>query len=147
MKTEIDVLTKEISDLGARKAALQTPLRVNMERLNSLRETQRTTTGAVTRDAAIHELMRCKNNGTIPGIYGRLGDLGGIAKQYEIAISAVAGTNLDRVVVDSVETSKLCLEQASAAILILNNSFILKLFFLYIYVYLVTGAAIRPRQG
>ena len=54
--------------------------------------------------------MRQKATGAIPGIYGRLGDLGAIDKKYDVAVSTAAGGALDRIIVDTVETGALCLD-------------------------------------
>lgn len=35
--------------------------------------------------------MRQKSIGALPGIYGRLGNLGGINQKYDVAISTAAG--------------------------------------------------------
>ncbi len=35
--------------------------------------------------------MRQKSIGALPGIYGRLGNLGGIDNKYDVAISTAAG--------------------------------------------------------
>jgi structural maintenance of chromosome 4 len=83
------------------------------QRLNAMRaeyqekksaQTQAKSNGVVT-DA----LMAQKKNGNIPGIIGRLGDLGGIDKKYDVAVStAVSGLNT--VLVDTAETGKKCIE-------------------------------------
>uniref|UniRef100_A0A183UUA5 Structural maintenance of chromosomes protein n=1 Tax=Toxocara canis TaxID=6265 RepID=A0A183UUA5_TOXCA len=57
----------------------------------------------------LNRLMREKAAGVIPGIYGRLGDLGAIDQKYDIAISTTCGA-LDYIVVDSVETAQQCVE-------------------------------------
>ena len=54
--------------------------------------------------------MKQKKTGSIPGIYGRLGDLGGIDKKYDVAISTATGKSLDTILVDTVESAKKCIE-------------------------------------
>lgn len=54
-------------------------------------------------DAIIQE----KTSGRIPGIYGRLGDLGAIDEKYDIAISSCCHA-LDYIVVDSIDTAQEC---------------------------------------
>ncbi|KAL1777691.1 structural maintenance of chromosomes protein 4 [Sigmodon hispidus] len=54
-------------------------------------------------DALIQE----KKSGRIPGIYGRLGDLGAIDEKYDIAISSCCHA-LDYIVVDSIDTAQEC---------------------------------------
>jgi len=52
--------------------------------------------------------MKAKQTGEIPGVFGRLGDLGGIDEKYDIAISTAAGA-LDHIVVDTVDTAEKCI--------------------------------------
>uniref|UniRef100_A0A8C6W375 Structural maintenance of chromosomes protein n=1 Tax=Nannospalax galili TaxID=1026970 RepID=A0A8C6W375_NANGA len=54
-------------------------------------------------DAIIQE----KRSGRIPGIYGRLGDLGAIDEKYDIAVSSCCHA-LDYIVVDSINTAQEC---------------------------------------
>uniref|UniRef100_A0A8B9XEY3 Structural maintenance of chromosomes protein n=1 Tax=Bos mutus grunniens TaxID=30521 RepID=A0A8B9XEY3_BOSMU len=54
-------------------------------------------------DAIIQE----KKSGRIPGIYGRLGDLGTIDEKYDVAISSCCHA-LDYIVVDSIDTAQEC---------------------------------------
>ncbi|XP_031624942.1 uncharacterized protein LOC116341786 [Contarinia nasturtii] len=56
----------------------------------------------------LEHLMRKKIEGEIPGVLGRLGDLGGIDKKYDVAISTCCG-RLDNIVVDTVETAEQCI--------------------------------------
>ena len=57
----------------------------------------------------LDSLMRQKSEGKIPGILGRLGDLGGIDQIYDVAISTCCG-RLDNIVVDTVNTAQNCIE-------------------------------------
>ena len=53
--------------------------------------------------------MSCqKRRGSLPGILGRLGDLGGIDAKYDVAISTACGP-LDNIVVDTVDTAQRCI--------------------------------------
>ncbi|XP_012663268.1 structural maintenance of chromosomes protein 4 [Otolemur garnettii] len=54
-------------------------------------------------DAIIQE----KKSGRIPGIFGRLGDLGAIDEKYDVAISSCCHA-LDYIVVDSIDTAQEC---------------------------------------
>uniref|UniRef100_A0A1B0GNA3 Structural maintenance of chromosomes protein 4 n=1 Tax=Phlebotomus papatasi TaxID=29031 RepID=A0A1B0GNA3_PHLPP len=64
---------------------------------------------AQSRDKVVNSLMRQKQSGNIPGILGRLGDLGGIDGKYDVAISTCCG-RLDNIVVDTVDTAQACIE-------------------------------------
>ena len=49
--------------------------------------------------------MEQKRRGTLPGIFGRLGDLGAIDEKYDGAVSTACGP-LDNIVVDTVDTAQ-----------------------------------------
>ncbi|CAG9533819.1 unnamed protein product [Cercopithifilaria johnstoni] len=57
----------------------------------------------------LRRLMAEKSSGNIPGIYGRLGDLGAIDEKYDVAISTTCRA-LDYIVVDNVDTAQMCVE-------------------------------------
>ncbi|KYR00167.1 structural maintenance of chromosome protein [Tieghemostelium lacteum] len=60
------------------------------------------------RSTMINRLMELKD-GKLPGIHGRLGDLGAIDSKYDVAISTACGA-LDNIVVDSTATAEACVE-------------------------------------
>ncbi|OAD59356.1 Structural maintenance of chromosomes protein 4 [Eufriesea mexicana] len=60
------------------------------------------------RNKIIDSLIREKTEGRIPGVFGRLGDLGAIDGKYDVAISTACGP-LDNIVVDTVETAQECI--------------------------------------
>lgn len=60
------------------------------------------------RNKIIDSLMREKREGRIPGVFGRLGDLGAIDSKYDIAVSTACGP-LDNIVVDTVTTAQTCI--------------------------------------
>lgn len=64
---------------------------------------------AKSNNKVLDSLMKQKVEGKIPGIYGRLGDLGGIDSKYDVAIST-ACRRLDNIVVDTVNTAQACIE-------------------------------------
>ena len=59
------------------------------------------------REKQLTALLREKELGHLPGFVGRLGDLGSIAEQYDVAIST-ACPQLDFIVVDNMSTAKQC---------------------------------------
>ncbi|XP_052471878.1 structural maintenance of chromosomes protein 4 [Carassius gibelio] len=59
------------------------------------------------RNKVLDALMQQKRSGKIPGILGRLGDLGAIDEKYDIAISSSCGA-LDNILVDSIDTAQRC---------------------------------------
>ncbi|XP_074535315.1 structural maintenance of chromosomes protein 4 isoform X2 [Halichoeres trimaculatus] len=59
------------------------------------------------RGKVLDALMQQKKSGRIPGIFGRLGDLGAIEEKYDVAISSSCGA-LDNIVVDTIDTAQKC---------------------------------------
>lgn len=63
---------------------------------------------AKSRNRVVGALMEQCSNGNIPGIFGRLGDLGAIEAKYDCAISSSCGA-LDHIVVDKVSKTNVLL--------------------------------------
>eukprot|EP00250_Pteridium_aquilinum_P018347 c24044_g1_i1 orf=299-4012(-) len=59
--------------------------------------------------SVLKALLQAKESGELPGIFGRLGDLGAIAAKYDVAISTACG-GLDYIVVDTANTAQACVE-------------------------------------
>ncbi|KAK1344178.1 hypothetical protein QTO34_014743 [Cnephaeus nilssonii] len=59
------------------------------------------------RGKVLDAIIKEKKSGRIPGIYGRLGDLGAIDEKYDVAISSCCRA-LDYIVVDSIDTAQEC---------------------------------------
>ncbi|XP_031716571.1 structural maintenance of chromosomes protein 4 isoform X1 [Anarrhichthys ocellatus] len=59
------------------------------------------------RGRVLDALMQQKKSGRIPGIFGRLGDLGAIEEKYDVAISSSCGA-LDNILVDTIDTAQKC---------------------------------------
>ncbi|XP_061639069.1 structural maintenance of chromosomes protein 4 [Phyllopteryx taeniolatus] len=59
------------------------------------------------RGKILDALTQQKRSGRIPGILGRLGDLGAIDEKYDVAISSSCGA-LDHIVVDTIDTAQKC---------------------------------------
>lgn len=60
------------------------------------------------RGAVLNALLNAKSQ-SLPGIYGRLGDLGTIHKKYDVAVSTAFGA-LNFIVVDTSSTAQKCVE-------------------------------------
>lgn len=73
-------------------------------------EIRRTIQESQTQSKVLSKLMLLKNKG-LPGIYGRLGNLGTIQQldKYDIAVSTACG-RLENIVVDTVETAQQCID-------------------------------------
>ncbi|KAJ3281624.1 hypothetical protein HDU79_010601 [Rhizoclosmatium sp. JEL0117] len=61
------------------------------------------------RNAILSNLLKQKQSGKIPGICGRLGDLGVIDDKYDVAITTACGA-LNNIVVETVECAQKCIE-------------------------------------
>ncbi|XP_011503398.1 PREDICTED: structural maintenance of chromosomes protein 4 [Ceratosolen solmsi marchali] len=61
------------------------------------------------RNHILNSLMTEKREGRLPGIFGRLGDLGAIDVKFDVAISTACGP-LDNIVVDTVNTATECIK-------------------------------------
>lgn len=61
------------------------------------------------RNRVLTKIMEQKRSGAIPGVFGRLGDLATIDKKYDIAISTIAGGQLDKILTDCPKTSSSCI--------------------------------------
>lgn len=99
METELQTVNTDYTDLQKRVGQQRT----------SYEET-RNAQNANKSKGKVHEaLMRQRQTGVIPGIMGRLGDLGAIDKKYDVAISTVFGGALDILVTDTTDTATQCI--------------------------------------
>ncbi|XP_042314099.1 structural maintenance of chromosomes protein 4 isoform X2 [Sceloporus undulatus] len=96
-ENELEKLVKEEADI---KNHVQ-DLRQKVE------EARSSLTANKSRGKVLEALMQQKKSGNIPGIYGRLGDLGAIDEKYDVAISSSCGA-LDHIVVDTIDTAQEC---------------------------------------
>ncbi|EFX71706.1 hypothetical protein DAPPUDRAFT_59845, partial [Daphnia pulex] len=73
-----------------------------------LEQSRSTFSANTSRGRILDGLMEQKRKGTLPGIYGRLGDLGAIDEKFDGAVSTACGP-LDNIVVDTVDTAQKCI--------------------------------------
>lgn len=73
-----------------------------------LEEITRNAQQASSNNKVLNALMQQKQEGRIPGVLGRLGDLGAIDAKYDVAVSTCCG-RLDNIVVDTVDTAQECI--------------------------------------
>uniref|UniRef100_A0A0N5C0M0 Structural maintenance of chromosomes protein n=1 Tax=Strongyloides papillosus TaxID=174720 RepID=A0A0N5C0M0_STREA len=66
--------------------------------------------GQQSQDKVVESIMTFKHLKKVEGIYGRLGDLGGIDLKYDYAITAACRGQLDFIVVDTTETAQACIK-------------------------------------
>ncbi|XP_056612785.1 structural maintenance of chromosomes protein 4 [Triplophysa dalaica] len=91
----------QISDQDRQKTLLVGDMRQKVAEAKSSLSSNRS------RNKVLDALMQQKRSGKIPGILGRLGDLGAIDEKYDIAISSSCGS-LDNILVDSIDTAQKC---------------------------------------
>ena len=68
---------------------------------------------ARSRGAVVAAVMQLKASGRVPGILGRLGDLGSIDARYDVAVTTACHA-LDHIVVQSTDAGQACLEHLRA---------------------------------
>lgn len=106
MKEQVVVKQEEVKKLQQEEQEVTADLRkVRMK----LEESRMNMQVAQSNNKVLNALMKEKQKGHIPGILGRLGDLGAIDKQYDVAVSTCCG-RLDNIVVTDVETATKCIQ-------------------------------------
>ncbi|XP_070539333.1 structural maintenance of chromosomes protein 4-like [Ptychodera flava] len=113
MEKKIPELEKELEKgkkdlevaVEAEKAATE-EVRKNRVKVEEARSSMQ---AASSRGAVLEAIMGWKRSGKIPGIFGRMGDLGAIDEKYDVAISTACGA-LDHIVVDTMDTATTCVE-------------------------------------
>lgn len=99
LQNQVKLLTTEESQLADRYQRARMQLQTLTEKMRSTK----------TQGKLLSALIEAKNNGTIPGIYDRLGNLGTIDNKYDVAVSTACGA-LSHIVVDSTESGIKCVE-------------------------------------
>ncbi|KAG8224875.1 hypothetical protein J437_LFUL006469 [Ladona fulva] len=119
-KSEVEELNKSIpkmeKDLKGVEAELENVISEEatssselMRVRQSAEEMKTAMSSNVSRGRVLDALLAEKRAGRIPGIFGRLGDLGMVDAKYDVAVSTACGP-LDFVVVDTVDTAKACVD-------------------------------------
>ncbi|XP_046393575.1 structural maintenance of chromosomes protein 4 [Ischnura elegans] len=113
LKTEIPRMEELMKNIDAELESIQREEGPTMTELQAARQNAEEKRSAmssnVSRGRVLDALLAEKRAGRLPGIFGRLGDLGAIDAKYDVAISTACGP-LDHVVVDTVDTAKQCIE-------------------------------------
>uniref|UniRef100_A0AC35GNX9 SMC hinge domain-containing protein n=1 Tax=Panagrolaimus sp. PS1159 TaxID=55785 RepID=A0AC35GNX9_9BILA len=94
----------QIESLTLREQALASKFKECQNEYSSAKKEKTTLQSA---NEVLNMFMEEKRSGRIPGICGRLGDLGNIDPKYDVAISST--TKLEYIVTDTYETTKECL--------------------------------------
>ncbi|XP_030071889.1 structural maintenance of chromosomes protein 4 isoform X2 [Microcaecilia unicolor] len=98
-ENELEKLTKEEADIK----------HVVRDLRQKVEETKSSLAMSNSRGKVLDALIGQKRSGRIPGIHGRLGDLGAIDEKYDVAISSSCSA-LDHIVVDTIDTAQECVD-------------------------------------
>lgn len=93
---------------AARKAEAEARVTLSASR-GRMEERRAAAADFASRGTLLKALLAAKASGAIPGILGRLGDLGAIDAKYDVAVST-AGPGLDHIVVETTEDAQRCVE-------------------------------------
>ncbi|GBF90732.1 structural maintenance protein of chromosomes [Raphidocelis subcapitata] len=99
-------MAAQLEEGAAQEAELEGRLRGLRQRVAALKAES---AGAKSASAAVQVLMEAKRSGEIPGVYGRLGDLGAIDARYDVAVSTACPA-LDYIVVETTSDAQRCVE-------------------------------------
>lgn len=105
-ESELEQCMKNAENLKSMELSLLDESRKYQLKLEETRVAMHSNRG---RGKVLDALMQQKLEGKIPGIFGRMGDLGAIDEKYDIAVSTACGP-LDNIVVDTVDTATACIE-------------------------------------
>lgn len=106
MKESLMTKQQELKQVQQQEAEVLADLRKIRLKLD---ENQSNMQMAQSNNRVLNALMKEKQKGKIPGILGRLGDLGGIDAKYDVAISTCCG-RLDNIVVEDIGTAQQCIQ-------------------------------------
>lgn len=113
LSQQIPQMKEQVLEKQGQKAALEAEEKETQVDLNKVRsrleENRVNQQVAQSNNRVLNALMKERQKGTIPGILGRLGDLGGIDNKYDVAISTCCG-RLDNIVVTDVNTAQKCIQ-------------------------------------
>eukprot|EP00794_Sanderia_malayensis_P006418 gene6418-7150_t len=104
-KSKLDIAKSELEIYQRQHNGLQNQLKAAQQNLENVSKS----ISQQQRNNVISALMSAKKSGELPGVYGRLGDLGAIDQKYDVAISTACGP-LDFVVVDTMDTAAKCVQ-------------------------------------
>lgn len=106
MKEKLTQKQEELRNIHKQETELVAELRKVRMKLDENRSNMQMTQS---NNRVLNALMKEKQKGNIPGILGRLGDLGGIDAKYDVAVSTALG-RLDNIVVEDVGTAQKCIQ-------------------------------------
>ena len=109
LKKQKAALTKVQGEIDAARAAEETAERTLAGASGKAAEARARAGAAKSQGTVLKALMAAKASGKIPGIYGRLGDLGGIDAKYDVAVTTACPA-LDYIVVETTAAAQRCVD-------------------------------------
>uniref|UniRef100_A0A914WBW6 Structural maintenance of chromosomes protein n=1 Tax=Plectus sambesii TaxID=2011161 RepID=A0A914WBW6_9BILA len=106
VEEEVTTTEDEVKKLKTEEETLATSVHDKRVKFNEARSSH---DQSQSRNNIVRALMEQKRLGKLPGVYGRLGDLGAIDATYDVAISTTCG-QLENIVVDTIDTAQQCIE-------------------------------------
>ena len=106
LEKDVKTLNEKLKKLKDEEAVLET--QVDKSRA-SLAEAKVSSQVNRSNQSVFKFIMQLKNSGKVSGIFGRLGDLGGIDDRYDVAISSCCPA-LENILVDTIETAQKCVK-------------------------------------
>ncbi|CAL1263831.1 unnamed protein product [Larinioides sclopetarius] len=106
LQIEISSLQEQLKNSKEKELSFSQQLRDERMKYEEARSSQQSSQSS---NSLLKGLLKEKNEGRLPGVYGRLGDLGAIDEKYDVAISTACG-RLDNIVTDTISTAQKCVE-------------------------------------
>ncbi|XP_055946566.1 structural maintenance of chromosomes protein 4-like [Argiope bruennichi] len=106
LQNEISSLKEELTDSKEKELSFSQQLRDERTKYGEARNSQQSSQNT---NRMLKALFKERNEGRLPGVLGRLGDLGSIDLQYDVAVST-ASSRLDNIVTDDMDTARECVE-------------------------------------
>ncbi|KAF8753966.1 SMC proteins Flexible Hinge Domain [Rhizoctonia solani] len=103
---ELQEAEKTLREMNSRVDKLKSTAATNRSKRDEATASNATNTS---RNAVLDSLMKLKESGRVQGFHGRLGNLGTIPDEYDVAVTTAAG-GLNNMVVDTVEQAQACIE-------------------------------------
>ncbi|GFR00649.1 structural maintenance of chromosomes protein 4 [Trichonephila clavata] len=106
LKSKILSAEKDLTEKEKKESILIEELKTKRVKLD---EAKSSLNASKDRNTLVKVFLEQKKKGKLTGVYGRLGDLGGIDAKYDVAISTACGA-LDHIVTDTITTAQECVE-------------------------------------
>ena len=106
LEKQVKTLSENLHQLKKEEQSLQRQVEKSRD---SLAEAKLSSQVNRSNQSVFKFIMQLKSSGKVKGIYGRLGDLGGIDDKYDVAISSCCSA-LENILVDNIDTAQKCVK-------------------------------------